>query len=65
MFTRRTPPDAPSDELADTEVTRRSVLLSLKALGVARVPHIRAHFTRGRWRTNPKLQIDARLMAAT
>jgi uncharacterized protein YcaQ len=37
------------DELSDEEVTRRAALLALKALGVARVPHIRAHFTRRRY----------------
>jgi uncharacterized protein len=39
-------PDAVPDE---REVTRTSALLALKALGVARAPHIRAHFTRGRY----------------
>jgi uncharacterized protein YcaQ len=39
--------------LDDAEVTRRAVLLALRALGVARARHIRAHFTRGRYPTLP------------
>ena len=49
------PPDAPAGQLDDTQVTRRSVLLALKALGVARMPHIRAHFTRGRYPQLPEV----------
>lgn len=41
--------DAPREELAPREVTRRAALRALGALGVARAPHIRAHFTRGRY----------------
>ena len=50
------PPDAPADVPDDAEVTRRAALLALRALGVARTPHIRAHFTRGRY---PTLARDA------
>ena len=51
LMDRCLPPDPPDEELGDAEVTRRAALLSLKALGVARTPHIRAHFTRGRYPT--------------
>jgi uncharacterized protein len=53
LMERCLPPDPPDEELDDAEVTRRAALLSLKALGVARTPHIRAHFTRGRYPTLP------------
>jgi uncharacterized protein YcaQ len=49
LMERCLPPDAPRDELPDAEITRRSALLAIRALGAARVPHIRAHFTRGRY----------------
>jgi uncharacterized protein len=55
LMERCLPPDPPSEQLPDTEVTRRSVLLALKALGIARVPHIRAHFTRGRYPQLPEV----------
>jgi uncharacterized protein YcaQ len=35
--------------LTDAQATRRAALRALAMLGVARVPHIRAHFTRGRY----------------
>jgi uncharacterized protein YcaQ len=54
LMERCLPPDPPAEELDDTEVTRRSVLLALKALGIARMPHIRAHFTRGRYPQLPE-----------
>ena len=54
LMERCLPPDPPDEELDDAEVTRRAALLSLKALGVARTPHIRAHFTRGRYPTLPQ-----------
>ena len=54
LMQRCLPPDPPDEELDDAEVTRRAALLSLKALGVARTPHIRAHFTRGRYPTLPQ-----------
>jgi uncharacterized protein YcaQ len=49
LMERCLPPDAPDEELADAEVTRRGALLAIRALGAARVPHSRAHFTRGRY----------------
>jgi uncharacterized protein YcaQ len=52
------PPDPPEEELDDAEVTRRAALLALKALGVARRPHINAHFTRGRYPTLPQTLTD-------
>jgi uncharacterized protein len=55
VMERCLPPDAPAGQLDDTQVTRRSVLLALKALGVARMPHIRAHFTRGRYPQLPEV----------
>ena len=55
LMERCLPPDPPEDELADTEITRRSALIALKALGVARMPHIRAHFTRGRYPQLPEV----------
>jgi uncharacterized protein YcaQ len=54
LMERCLPPDPPEEELDDAEVTRRAALLSLEALGVARTPHIRAHFTRGRYPTLPQ-----------
>jgi uncharacterized protein len=51
LMERCLPPDPPADEPGDEEVTRRATLLALRALGVARAPHIRAHFTRGRYPT--------------
>jgi uncharacterized protein YcaQ len=53
LMERCLPADAPSEELGDAAVTRRAALLALKALGVARAPHINAHFTRGRYPTLP------------
>jgi uncharacterized protein YcaQ len=35
--------------LTDAQATRRAALRALAMLGVARVPHLRAHFTRGRY----------------
>ena len=49
LMERCLPPDAPAGAPGDAEVTRRAALLALRALGVARAPHIRAHFTRGRY----------------
>ena len=48
------PPDAPDIVASEGEVTRRAALLALAALGVARAPHIRAHFTRGRYPDLPQ-----------
>jgi uncharacterized protein len=44
---RHLPADTPREELDAAEVTRRAVLRSLGGLGVARVEHIKAHYTRG------------------
>ena len=49
LMERCLPPDARAGAPDDAEVTRRAALLALRALGVARAPHIRAHFTRGRY----------------
>ena len=48
------PADAPDEELSDEEVTRRAAPRAIKALGAARVPHIRAHFTRDRYPQLPR-----------
>jgi uncharacterized protein YcaQ len=55
LMERCLPPEAPDGELSDGEVTRRAALLALRALGVARLPHIRAHFTRGRYPGLPEV----------
>jgi uncharacterized protein len=49
LMERCLPTGAPDTVPPDGEVTARAVLLALAALGVARAPHIRAHFTRGRY----------------
>ena len=49
LLERCLPADAPREELSDEEVTRRAVPYALRALGAGRIPHIRAHFTRGRY----------------
>jgi uncharacterized protein len=49
LMERCLPPDAPDGELPEPEMTRRTAALAVKALGVARPVHIRAHFTRGRY----------------
>ncbi len=38
---------APRDKLSESEAVRRAAEISLKTLGVARMPHIRENFTRG------------------
>jgi uncharacterized protein len=58
LMERCLPPDPPAEELDEAEVTRRATLLALKALGVARRPHINAHFTRGRYPTLPQTLTD-------
>jgi len=40
---------ADAHPLTDREATRRAALRALGMLGAARIPHIRAHFTRGRY----------------
>ena len=49
LMERCLPAGAPEAAPGDAEVTRAATLFALKALGVARAPHIRAHFTRGRY----------------
>ena len=53
LMERCLPADAPAEELSDEEVTRRAAPRAIRALGAARIPHIRAHFTRNRY---PHLQ---------
>ena len=53
LMERCLPADAPDEELSEEEVTRRAAPRAIRALGAARVPHIRAHFTRNRY---PHLQ---------
>jgi uncharacterized protein YcaQ len=55
LMARCLPPDAPQDDLEETEVTRRAALHALRALGAGRIPHIRAHFTRGRYPHLPQV----------
>jgi uncharacterized protein len=49
LMERCLPPDAPAGELPEPAMTRRAAELAIRALGVARPAHIRAHFTRGRY----------------
>jgi uncharacterized protein len=49
LMERCLPPGAPDAVPDEAEVTRTATLLAIRALGVARAPHIRAHFTRGRY----------------
>jgi uncharacterized protein YcaQ len=53
LMERCLPADAPDEHLGDEEVTRRAAPKAIRALGAARIPHIRAHFTRNRY---PQLQ---------
>jgi uncharacterized protein YcaQ len=53
LMERCLPAGAPEEELSDEEVTRRAAPHAIRALGAGRIPHIRAHFTRGRY---PHLQ---------
>jgi uncharacterized protein len=55
LMERCLPPDAVDEELSPDELTRRAALLALRALGVARTPHIRAHFTRRRYPNLPQV----------
>jgi hypothetical protein len=55
LMERCLPPDAPTEVLEPHEVTRRAAPLALRALGVARTPHIRAHFTRRRYPGLPEV----------
>jgi uncharacterized protein YcaQ len=49
LMERCLPADAPPGELPEPALTRRAAALAVRALGVARPGHIRAHFTRGRY----------------
>jgi uncharacterized protein YcaQ len=49
LMERCLPPDAPQDEWSPREVQRHAVVHALRALGAARAPHIRVHFTRFRY----------------
>ena len=50
LMERCLPPGAPRRRPGRGERSRRTAtLLAIRALGVARAPHIRAHFTRGRY----------------
>ena len=53
LMERCLPAHAPDEELSEEEVTRRAAPKAIRALGAARIPHIRAHFTRNRY---PRLQ---------
>ena len=55
LMERVLPPDAPEEELGDEEVTRRAAPYAVRALGAGRIPHIRAHFTRGRYPHLPEV----------
>jgi uncharacterized protein YcaQ len=55
LMGRCLPEYAPQERLSDEEVTRRAVPHALRALGAGRIPHIRAHFTRGRYPHLPKV----------
>jgi uncharacterized protein YcaQ len=55
LMERCLPPDAPQEELeSPAELTARAAPLAIKALGAARLPHIRNHFTRGRYPELPE-----------
>jgi uncharacterized protein YcaQ len=49
LMARCLPATAPAEELPQPAMTRRAAALAVRALGVARPAHIRAHFTRGRY----------------
>jgi uncharacterized protein len=55
LMERCLPPHAPTEELSDEEVTRRAAPHAIRALGAGRIPHIRAHFTRGRYPHLPRV----------
>jgi hypothetical protein len=54
LMERCLPPAAPDHEPDDAEVVAQAALHAVRALGVARAPHIRAHFTRGRYPDLPQ-----------
>ena len=53
LMERCLPPDAPREALDPLEVQRRAVVYAIRALGAARAPHIRVHFTRFRYPDMP------------
>lgn len=55
LMSRCLPADAPHEEIEGREVTRRAVPHAIRALGAGRIPHIRAHFTRGRYPDLPEV----------
>ncbi|MBE2318963.1 YcaQ family DNA glycosylase [Solirubrobacter sp. CPCC 204708] len=55
LMERCLPAEAPREPIEGREITRRAAPLAIKALGAARVPHIRAHFTRGRYPDLPEV----------
>jgi uncharacterized protein len=56
LMERCLPPDAApqTQQLTPEEVTKQAAPLAIKALGAARAPHIRNHFTRGRYPALPE-----------
>jgi uncharacterized protein len=55
LMARCVAPGAPDERLTDEEVTYRATPFAIKALGAGRIPHVRAHFTRGRYPELPKV----------
>ncbi|MDA0172220.1 winged helix DNA-binding domain-containing protein [Solirubrobacter taibaiensis] len=55
LFDRCLPPDAPRQALGPFEVQRQAVVHAIRALGAARAPHIRVHFTRFRYPDMPEV----------
>jgi uncharacterized protein YcaQ len=53
VIDRCLPPDAPTEALDGAEVTRRAALRAVGMLGVARLPHVRAHFLRRHYEDLP------------
>jgi uncharacterized protein len=49
VMERCLPPNPPGEELSAEEMTRRAALRAVGMLGVARLPHVRAHFLRGQY----------------
>ncbi len=55
---RHLPDWTPCTKLTEYEMTRRSVLKALRALGVGTIQHIKFHFIRGRYRELPSVLND-------
>lgn len=60
LMSRCLPDEAPHETLDAREVTRRAVPHAIRALGAGRIPHIRAHFTRGRYPELPSVLEELR-----